>query len=82
MSATKYVRCPNPSCSKSNPIHAGEADKEHFCIFCGTPLEAPEQQGNEKEVSNKKRNRGKRAYIDQSQKKPVNRNTRKELCFC
>jgi hypothetical protein len=79
MSNLVYIRCPNPGCNKLNPIQPDEVKKgkEHTCVFCGYII-APEKTNRAEEVSSsKRRGRSRRFPLQQSESKPVNRNTRK-----
>jgi hypothetical protein len=79
MSNLVYIRCPNPKCNKLNPAQSDEVKKgkEHTCVFCGCII-APEKTNRaEKDSSSKSRDRGRRFPLQQSESKPVNRNTRK-----
>ncbi|OGD55749.1 hypothetical protein A3K78_07280 [Candidatus Bathyarchaeota archaeon RBG_13_52_12] len=74
-----YIRCPNPKCNKLNPIQPEEAiqEKEHTCVFCGFII-APEKTIKiDEDTSSKSRGRNRRFPLQQSESKPVNRNTRK-----
>jgi len=87
MSSMEYVRCPNPACSRSNPVKEMDRDKEYTCIFCGRPFTIPETSET-KQVNGEELNQGEtytpdtmpvREPIDRNQRKPVNRNKRKPL---
>jgi hypothetical protein len=78
MSKTIYIRCPNPKCHKLNPIQPDETErgKEHTCVFCGYII-APEKTTPDEDISSKSKGRNRRFPLQQSESKPVNRNTRK-----
>jgi hypothetical protein len=79
MSNPIYIRCQNSKCNKLNPIQPDEAElvKEHTCIFCGYII-APEKTSKaDEDTSSKSKGRNKRFPLQQSESKPINRNTRK-----
>jgi len=78
MSKIIYIRCPNPKCNKLNPIQSNETErgKEHTCVFCGYII-APEKTSINEDISSKGKGRNRRFPLQQSESKPINRNTRK-----
>jgi hypothetical protein len=80
MSNPIYIRCPNPKCHKLNPTQPDEAErgKEHTCVFCGTII-PPEKTSRAEDTSSKSKGRDKRFPLQQSESKPINRNTRKPM---
>jgi len=81
MSETIYLKCPNPKCRKLNPIQPDESEqwKEHTCIFCGFIILPEKINKVDEDYSSKRKDRGKRFPLQQSESKPVNRNTRKPM---
>jgi hypothetical protein len=79
MSNPIYIRCPNPKCNKLNPIQPEEAKqgKEHTCVFCGFIIAPVKTFRIDEDTSSKSRGRNRRFPLQQSESKPVNRNTRK-----
>ncbi|MCX6655673.1 MAG: hypothetical protein NTY03_11235, partial [Candidatus Bathyarchaeota archaeon] len=79
MSNPIYIRCPNPKCYKLNPIQPDESErgKEHTCVFCGFIIAPEKTRKNDEDISSKSRGRNRRFPLQQSESKPVNRNTRK-----
>jgi hypothetical protein len=80
MSNPIYIRCPNPKCRKLNPIQPDEAErgKEHTCVFCGCIIE-PDKTSKTEDASSKSKGRNRRFPLQQSESKPINRNTRKPM---
>jgi hypothetical protein len=62
-----------------NPIQPDEAkqEKEHTCVFCGFIIAPEKTRKNDEDISSKSRGRNRRFPLQQSESKPVNRNTRK-----
>ena len=77
MSNLIYIRCSNPKCNKLNPIQPDEVEKEHTCIFCGYIIVPKKTNIADKDSSSKSKGRIRRFPLQQSESKPVNRNTRK-----
>ena len=79
MSSPIYIRCTNPKCNKLNPIQPEEAgqEKEHTCVFCGLIIAPKKTIRIDKDASPKSRGGNRRFPLQQSESKPVNRNTRK-----
>lgn len=75
MSNPIYTRCPN--CHKLNPTQPNEAQKEHTCVFCGTII--PPEKTSKTEDTSKSKGRDRRFHFQQSESKPINRNTRKPM---
>ena len=77
MSNKVYIRCQNQNCRKLNPIQPNEEQKEHTCVFCGTIIQP--QKTNKSEDASKSKSHDRRFPLQQSESKPINRNTRKPM---
>ncbi|MBM3292271.1 hypothetical protein FJY84_06295 [Candidatus Bathyarchaeota archaeon] len=79
MSKATYIRCPNPKCNKMNPIQLEDVqkEKEYTCIFCGYIMTSGEVNKSYEGSSIKKKEQNKHFSLQQSKKKPINRNMNK-----
>ncbi len=75
MAGPVYLKCSNPKCGKSNPVHDVTPDKEFTCVFCGSLFKAPIAT---EETVTKKKPRGKKAGLGKN-KAPINRNLNKPV---
>ncbi len=76
MAGPVYLKCSNPGCGKSNPVHGDvDSDEEYTCIFCGGLFRAPSKTDD---TAEKRKPKGKKRRIEK-QKAPLNRNQNKPM---